>query len=107
MVRVVFLLQILLILVICIQTLILTLINFSVNIIQNTNLMPLLDKSSSSSGHSAIRFSLLHLNIRSLNRNFDNLVNYLASIKSNFSVIEISETWLIHSNHTFDIDGYI
>ena len=46
-----------------------------VNIIQNTNLMPLLDKTSSPSGHSAIPFSLLHLNIHSLNRNFDNLVN--------------------------------
>ena len=33
--------------------------------------MPLLDKTSSPSGHSAIRFSLLHLNICSLNRNFD------------------------------------
>ena len=46
------------------------------------------------------------MNIRSLNRNFDNLVNFLASIKSKVSVIGISDTWLADSDHTVDIDGY-
>ena len=64
----------------------------------------LLDKNSSPSN--AIFFSLLHLKIRSLNRNFDNLVNFLTSIKNKFSVIGISEKWLADSDHAVDIDGY-
>ena len=40
----------------------------------------LLDKTSSSSN--SISFSLLHLKIRSLNRNFDNLVNFLLVSKA-------------------------
>ena len=71
-----------------IQTLISTLINVIVNIIQNINLMNHMDKIGSSDN--SICFSLLHLNIRSLNRNYDNLINCLASIKNKFSVIGIS-----------------
>ena len=63
-----------------------------------------LSDKTSSSGNS-IYFSLLHLNIRSLNRSFDNLVNFLASITSKFSVIGISETWLADSDHIVDIDS--
>lgn len=64
-----------------------------------------LSDKTSSSGNSSY-FSLLHLNIRSLNRSLDNLVNFLASITSKLSVIGISETWLADSDHTVDIDGY-
>ena len=64
-----------------------------------------LSDKTSSSGNS-IYFSFLHLNIRSLHRSFDNLVNFLASITSKFSVIGISETWLADSDHTVDIGGY-
>ena len=64
-----------------------------------------LSDKTSSSGNS-IYFPLLHLNIRSLNRSFDNLVNFLASITSKFSVIGISKTWLADFDHTVDIDGY-
>ena len=74
------------------------------NIIQNINLMNHMDKIGSSDN--SICFSLLHLNIRSLYRNYDNLINCLASIKNMFSVIRISETWLAHSDHAVDIDGY-
>ena len=50
--------------------------------------------------------SLLHLNIRSLNRNYDDLINCLASIKNKFSVIRISKSRLAHSDHAqVDIDG--
>ena len=84
-----------------IQTLISTLINFTVNIIQNINLMNHMDKIGSSDN--SICFSLLHLDIRRLNRNYDNVINCLASYKNTFSVIGISEKWLAHS---VDIDGY-
>ena len=87
-----------------IQTLISTFINFIVNIIQNINLMNYMDKIGSSDN--SICFWLLRLNIRSLNRSYDNLINCLASIKNRFSVIGISEKWLrVHSDHAVDIDG--
>ena len=38
-------------------------------------------------------FSILHLNIRSFKKNFDNLVDFLATLSFNFKVICISETW--------------
>ena len=41
--------------------------------------------------------SLLHLNSRSLFKNFDDLQTFLATLDYQFSVIGISETWL-HSN---------
>ena len=47
------------------------------------------------------------MKIRSLNRNFDNLVNFFTSIKSKFSVIGISETWLADSDHTVDSYNFI
>ena len=50
--------------------------------------------------------SFLHLNIRSLGRNFDNLTNLLSLINHKFSIIGISETWLQDSVHTVDINEY-
>ena len=38
-------------------------------------------------------FSLLHLNIRSLNKNIDDFREFLASFKGNFSVIVLTESW--------------
>ncbi|XP_028407966.1 uncharacterized protein LOC114530582 [Dendronephthya gigantea] len=51
-------------------------------------------------------FSILHLNIRSLPRNLENLSNSLAIIKHNFSIIGISETWLRHDDHFVSVDGF-
>ena len=39
-------------------------------------------------------FSMIHANIRSLPKNFDNLVIFLRLLNSNLSCIGISETWL-------------
>ena len=39
------------------------------------------------------RFSMLHLNIRSLQKNFDSLFNLLMTLKFEFKVICITETW--------------
>ena len=50
--------------------------------------------------------SFLHLNIRSLGRNFDSLTNLLSLINHKFSVIGISETWPQDSAHTIDINEY-
>ena len=53
-------------------------------------------------------FSLLHINARSLNRNFDYFENLLQSLNNfEFSVIGISETWL-HSSlpQLFNIPNY-
>ena len=38
-------------------------------------------------------FSMLHLNIRSLQKNFDSLFNLLMTLKFEFKVICITETW--------------
>ena len=38
-------------------------------------------------------FSMLHLNIRSLQKNFDSLLNLLMALKFEFKVICIRETW--------------
>ena len=50
--------------------------------------------------------SFLHLNIRSLQRNFDNFSNLLLKININFTFIGLSETWLKDSETLMDIPGY-
>ena len=50
--------------------------------------------------------SLLHLNIRSLSRNYDNFASFLANIEGKFSTMGVSETWLKDSGYSFDIMGY-
>ena len=50
--------------------------------------------------------SILHLNTRSLPGNFDKVTNLLSTLKLNFSMIGISETWLKDSFHSCDIPGY-
>ncbi|KAJ8030372.1 hypothetical protein HOLleu_26778 [Holothuria leucospilota] len=39
-------------------------------------------------------FNVFHMNSRSLNKNFNSIVDYLSIIKHNFAVIAFSETWL-------------
>ena len=52
--------------------------------------------------------SLLHINSRSLNRNFEYFENLLQSLNNlNFSVIGVSETWLHHdSPQLFNLPNY-
>ena len=40
------------------------------------------------------RFSLLHLNARSLNKNIDQLALFINALNHKFSIIAISETWV-------------
>ena len=42
-------------------------------------------------------FSLIHINARSLSKNFEEISNYLSLLNHEFSVIGISETWLTNS----------
>ena len=53
-------------------------------------------------------FSLLHINSRSINKNFDSVENFLDSLnRFSFSVIGISETWLKSTSpDTFNIANY-
>lgn len=43
-------------------------------------------------------FSTFHLNIRSLPSNYDKFIHYLSSLKHDFSVIALSETWLTEAS---------
>ena len=55
----------------------------------------------------AINFSLLHLNARSLLKNFDKFTQLLDSSQHEFSAIGISETWLNDINKDYvNITGY-
>ena len=52
-------------------------------------------------------FSLFHINLRSLNKNFDSLKCYLELLSIKFSIIAITETWLHENNFTlFQLPGY-
>ena len=48
-------------------------------------------------------FSVLHLNIRSLKKNFDKLVDFLATLSFDFKVICISETWFSSEHNNNDL----
>ena len=50
--------------------------------------------------------SLFHLNIRSLQNKVDELSTLLTSLDIKFSVVGITETWLLDSPVGVDIDGY-
>ena len=43
-------------------------------------------------------FSLIHINIRSINANGDSFVSYLSTLKLKFSVICLTETWSDEQN---------
>lgn len=52
-------------------------------------------------------FSVLNLNIRSMQKNFNDLSQLLALNNISFDVIALTETWLNESNeHMYTLDGY-
>ena len=54
-------------------------------------------------------FSVLHLNIRSMKKHFQDFHNFIESLNSKFSAICLSETWLqAHaiSDSNFQLPGY-
>ena len=54
------------------------------------------------------KVSIMHINSRSLFKNYEHFVVFLSCINHNFSVIGISETWFKQTTDTcmFDIPGY-
>ena len=53
-------------------------------------------------------FSVMHLNSRSLCKNFDNLQILLSSLKYNFDILGVSETWFNCNTHLemYNIENY-
>ena len=51
--------------------------------------------------------NLFHVNIRSCNKNLDELILYLDSISVNFNVIMLSETWLNDTTEFTCIPDYV
>jgi hypothetical protein len=52
-------------------------------------------------------FSVMHLNIRSLSKNFKDFKSVLSLINHKFSVIALTETWVKpHNSELFHLDGY-
>ena len=53
--------------------------------------------------------SILHLNIRSIKKNFETFNNFLSTLNYNFSIICFSETWLEETNNensSYELPGY-
>lgn len=53
------------------------------------------------------RFSLFHSNVRSLSKNYDELTNCLNLAEVQFSIVALTETWLVNSNKDlYPLTGY-
>jgi len=50
--------------------------------------------------------NIIHLNIRSANKNLDEFIVNLRRIKINFKIIVLTETWLNSSSDWLDVPGY-
>ena len=52
-------------------------------------------------------FNILHLNIRSIRQNFDNLLTFLETYNCNYSdIIVLSECWKVENPSNFNLPGY-
>lgn len=52
-------------------------------------------------------FKIFHMNIRSINKNFDEFKILTEQLESKFDVYVLTETWQIHDPTFFKLDGYI
>lgn len=50
--------------------------------------------------------NIIHLNIRSLNKNFDELLVYIESLENNVDIIVLSETWKLEGLCNFSIPNF-
>ena len=60
--------------------------------------------------NNGISFSILHLNIRSLNKNFESLKNLIVEINFCFKVICITDSWCSddpHTNNRYQLPNYV
>jgi len=56
---------------------------------------------------SASNLNLLHINCRSMNKNFDKLQNLLDTMKAKFTIIAVTETWLSKTtDELYNLEGY-
>ena len=53
------------------------------------------------------KVNILHLNIRSCNKNMDEFLSFLEAVKMKFSIIILTETWLKDSINDINIPGYV
>ena len=75
----------------------------SVNCVSRTHDQFIQDSKRYSSGY----FSMLNFNIRSCRRNFPSFLTFLRSLFCSFSLIILSETWLVEDiDYGFNMDGY-
>ena len=66
---------------------------------------PKIDVFLSSTGET--NFNILHINCRSLNKNFNEVKNFISTVSNRLNVIALSETWLNESTASlFNIHGY-
>ena len=66
------------------------------------------EDSFSSLADKQVQFSLIHLNIRSLRKNFEALTSYISSLNFHFDVIALAERWLIEKDdvNSFGLPDY-
>lgn len=57
-------------------------------------------------GYEGGSFTVIHFNIRSINKNFEEFTIYLEELKNHVDVIILSETWNIELVSDFSIPGY-
>lgn len=51
--------------------------------------------------------NLIHINIRSLRKNFVNLQSFLKCLPKSLDIVVITETWLLeHTKHLYSLEGY-
>ena len=50
--------------------------------------------------------SLMHINCRSLGKNFDNITLFLNSVHIDFSIIGLTETWLNNESQLYHLPKY-
>lgn len=53
-----------------------------------------------------VNFKIIHLNIRSIQKNFEELEAFLSEFTSEFECIALSETWKIENIQLFQLRGY-
>ena len=53
------------------------------------------------------KLNILHLNIRSCNTKFDELIAFLEMVKMKFSIVVLSETWIKDSSDHINLPGFV
>lgn len=50
--------------------------------------------------------NIIHVNIRSINKNYDNFLAYIASLQTEFDIMLLSETLAVYNLNDFQINNY-